>query len=243
MTQSFYVKFGKRLFDATAAAIGLLVLSPILVLIAIAVRLTSRGPAIFRQQRTGQFEKPFFILKFRSMRPAPAGKDALLTAAGDPRVTPLGRLLRKTKIDELPQLWNVLRGDMNLVGPRPEVHVYTTLYNPRQKQVFATKPGITGPSILFDEEELLAAHADKDGFYLSTILPAKLEIDLVYREKIEFLSDLKLLFLTFSRLAGPSRESGSDPQTIRHLVTTRPIDTRASEIAVGPRGESAGDTH
>jgi len=222
---------------------GLLILSPILALVAIAVRLTSPGPAIFRQQRTGQFEKPFFILKFRSMRAAPAGKGTLLTAAGDPRVTPLGHLLRKTKLDELPQLWNVLRGDMSLVGPRPEVPVYTALYNPRQKQVLAAKPGITGPSIVLGEEELLAAHADKDDFYLSTILPAKLEIDFAYCQKVEFLSDLKLLFLTFSRLAGPSRESFSHPQTIRHLVTARPIDARASEITVGPPGESAGDTH
>src|SRR5262249_2394368 len=156
-----------------------------------------------------------------------------LTAAGDPRVTPLGHLLRKTKLDELPQLWNVLRGDMSLVGPRPEVPVYTALYNPRQKQVLAAKPGITGPSIVLGEEELLAAHADKDDFYLSTILPAKLEIDFAYCQKVEFLSDLKLLFLTFSRLAGPSEGAVFPPLHDMHHVTALRFGALASLITHG----------
>jgi len=200
MTHSFYTKFGKRLFDVAAAAIGLLILSPLLALVAIAVHLTSSRPAIFRQQRTGQFAKPFFILKFRSMRLAAAGRGALLTAAGDPRVTPLGRILRKTKIDELPQLWNVLRGDMSLVGPRPEVPVYTAQYNARQKQVLDVKPGITSPQINFDEEALMASRPDKEAFYLSDMLPAKLESDLAYCRNIRFSSDLKILFGTVTQL-------------------------------------------
>ncbi|GAC1635706.1 MAG: sugar transferase [Candidatus Acidiferrum sp.] len=200
MTHSFYAKFGKRLLDATLAAFGLLLLSPFLALVAIAVRLSSPGPAIFRQIRTGQFEKPFFILKFRSMRPAPAGKGALLTAAGDPRVTPLGYWLRKTKIDELPQLWNVVRGEMSLVGPRPEVPLYTSQYTARQKRVLDARPGITSPQINFDEEALMASHSDKEAFYLSEILPAKLECDLAYCQNVRFATDLKILFGTVAQL-------------------------------------------
>lgn len=200
MTYLFYKKFGKRLFDAVISALGLLILSPLLVIVAIAVRLSSPGPAIFRQLRTGQFERPFLILKFRSMRPVPSGKGALLTAAGDPRITPLGYWLRKTKIDELPQLLNVLRGEMSLVGPRPEVPVYTAQYNDRHKRVLLAKPGITSPQINFDEEALMASRPDKEEFYLAEILPAKLECDLVYCENIRLLTDLKILFHTVAQL-------------------------------------------
>ena len=200
MSQTFYTKFGKRLFDAIGSALGLLLLSPLLVLVAIAVRLSSPGPVIFRQLRTGRLEKPFHILKFRSMRPAPAGKGALLTAAGDPRITPLGFWLRKTKIDELPQLFNVLGGDMSLVGPRPEVPVYTAQYNSRQRRVLRVRPGITSPQINFDEEALMASHPDKEEFYLSEILPAKLECGLVYVDKIRFFTDLKILLATVTQL-------------------------------------------
>ncbi len=200
MTNTFYTRLGKRILDLSFSAFGLIVLSPLLAVVALVVRLTSPGPAIFRQRRTGQFEKPFFILKFRSMRPAPAGKGALLTAAGDPRVTPFGRLLRKTKIDELPQLWNVLRGEMSLVGPRPEVPVYTAQYTPRQKSVLLAKPGITSPQINFDEEALMASQPDKEAFYLSQILPAKLECDLAYCQNIRLSTDVKILFGTVAQL-------------------------------------------
>jgi len=200
MSHSFYTKFGKRLFDTLASACGLIVLSPLLVLVAVAVRLSSPGPAIFRQLRTGRFEKPFQILKFRSMRPAPAGKGALLTAAGDPRITPLGFWLRKTKIDELPQLFNVLGGDMSLIGPRPEVPVYTSQYTARQKRVLLARPGITSPQINFDEEALMASRPNREEFYLSEILPAKLECDLAYCDKIRFFTDLKILVATVAQL-------------------------------------------
>jgi lipopolysaccharide/colanic/teichoic acid biosynthesis glycosyltransferase len=197
---SFYEKTGKRVFDVAASAIGLIVLSPLLAIVAVAVELTSPGPAIFRQIRIGQFEMPFFILKFRSMRAAPQGKGSLLTAAGDPRVTALGSWLRKTKIDELPQLWNVLRGEMSLVGPRPEVPHYTSRYTQRQRRVFSARPGITSPQINFDEELLMASRADKEDFYISEILPAKLEIDLAYCQNIRFFSDMKILIATVGKL-------------------------------------------
>lgn len=197
---SFYEKTGKRVFDGAASAIGLIVLSPLFLIAAVAVKLTSRGPAIFRQIRIGQFEMPFFILKFRSMRAAPQGTGSLLTAAGDPRITALGYLLRRTKVDELPQLWNVLRGDMSLVGPRPEVPQYTSRYDARQRRVFSAKPGITSPQINFDEELLMASRADKEEFYVTEILPAKLEIDLAYCQKILFFSDMKILIATVGKL-------------------------------------------
>src|SRR5262249_15243700 len=153
-----------------------LFLSPLLFLAALAVRLSSPGPAIFSQVRIGRFERPFRILKFRTMRQTPPNSGSLLTATGDSRITPLGRWFRKLKIDELPQLFNVVVGHMSLVGPRPEVPLYTSTYSASQKEIFAARPGITGASIILNEEELMAAQSDKERFYLTTILPAKLQV-------------------------------------------------------------------
>lgn len=200
MTSTFYTRFGKRWFDAVVSFVGLLLLSPLLLLIAIGVRLTSPGPALFSQIRTGLFEKPFRILKFRTMKTASQHSGSLITAKGDPRVTPLGRWLRKTKLDELPQLLNVFVGHMSLVGPRPEVPLYTSHYSERQKQVFSARPGITGPSIEFDEEELLASHPDREHFYASAVMPAKLEVQLAYSANIRFSEDLHILFHTLRGL-------------------------------------------
>ena len=200
---SSYIRFGKRCFDAVISLSGLLFLSPFLLLIAIVVRLTSRGPALFSQIRTGQFGKPFRILKFRTMRMAPPGSGPLITASGDPRITPLGRWLRKTKLDELPQLFNVLAGHMSLVGPRPEVPLYTSRYTEQQKEVFSARPGITGPSINFDEEELLAGRADRENFYFTVVMPAKLEIHRAYCANIRLKEDLGILFLTLAGLFRP----------------------------------------
>jgi lipopolysaccharide/colanic/teichoic acid biosynthesis glycosyltransferase len=218
MRLTFYSRYAKRLFDAAVSAAGLVLLGPLLLLVAIAVRFTSRGPALFSQTRTGLGERPFRILKFRSMQVAPAGAAALLTAAGDSRVTPLGRWLRKTKIDELPQLLNVLAGDMSLVGPRPEVPRYTSRYTPAQKKVFSARPGITGPSIILNEEELMASHPDTEAFYLSTILPAKVAVDLSYCERIRFREDLRILFVTLSRLFYRPALAPSQKDVIVHLA-------------------------
>ena len=197
MRGTFYIRFGKRGVDAISSFVGIMLLAPLFAAVAIAVKLSSSGPVFFRQVRTGQFEKPFRIFKFRTMRVAdPAGPGALLTAAGDSRITRLGALLRKTKIDELPQLFNVLLGHMSLVGPRPEVPIYTAKFDERQKQIFRAKPGITGPSANAYEEELMASHPDKEYFYLSTVMPAKVEIDLVYCQNIEFLEDLSVICST-----------------------------------------------
>lgn len=217
MDHSFYARKGKRWFDASASFLGLFLLSPFLLLVAIAVRLTSPGPAIFRQWRMGRLNRPFRILKFRTMKVASIDAGPLLTAEGDSRITWLGRWLRRTKTDELLQLWNVLSGEMSLVGPRPEVPRYTENYSEAQKKVFKERPGITGPSIIFDEEKLMASRADKENFYLTEILPAKLEIDLAYCQSISFRSDLRFLFLTVTRLFRPASSRVPSVNTIEHL--------------------------
>jgi len=167
-----------------------------------AVRLSSRGPTFFRQERTGQFGRPFRILKFRTMRPATHGVGPLVTAAGDSRITAVGRWLRKTKIDELPQLFNVLSGDMSIVGPRPEVPKYTALYNEEQRRTFLAKPGITGPAAIafVNEEELLAAQTDREGYYVNTLLPAKLALDIQYCQNISVAADAKFILQTITRI-------------------------------------------
>lgn len=203
----FYEQTGKRFFDASCALVGLVILSPLMVITAVAVKLTSKGPVLFTQPRVGQFGKPFHILKLRTMRHQPFEKASLLTASGDSRITALGKYLRKTKIDELPQLINVLVGEMSLVGPRPEVPYYVATYNPAQRKVLDAKPGITGLSThqFRNEEELLASQQDKETFYLTTVLPRKLDIDLAYCENISFWCDLKLILVTLVGISGVSR--------------------------------------
>jgi lipopolysaccharide/colanic/teichoic acid biosynthesis glycosyltransferase len=206
MTQSFYSRTGKRWFDAVCALFGLVVLSPFLFLVAFFVKLTSRGPAFFRQVRVGQFGQPFQIFKFRTMKESSSGSGPLLTAEGDPRITSFGKWLRKSKVDEIPQLINVLLGDMSLVGPRPEVPRYVGEYTDRQKKILLVRPGITGPSANVYEEQLLGGHLDKEAFYLATILPAKLEIDIAYCESISFTEDVRLVLHTFWKIFMRIRE-------------------------------------
>lgn len=202
MKRSFYRSFGKGWIDASLAFAGIILVSPILLVAAIATRLSSPGPVFFRQVRIGQFGKPFCILKFRTMVDSVNLRGACVTTESDPRVTPVGRWLRKTKIDELPQLINVLAGRMSLVGPRPEVPQYTAAYSERQKRVFLAKPGVTGPAAIayVQEEEILGGRLERERVYVTTVLPAKLEIDLAYCENIRFLEDLKLIFITVTRI-------------------------------------------
>ena len=177
-------------------------LAPILLAFGLLVLLTSGWPIIFRQERIGRSGKSFLILKFRTMTNSQGGKEVLLTAAGDSRVTHFGKWLRQTKCDELPQLFNVLMGDMSLVGPRPEVPYFTQKFTDHQLGVLKVRPGITGPaaSMYIAEETLLASQRDKEEFYLSVLLPAKLESDLRYAESVAFNTDLKLIANTFLQL-------------------------------------------
>lgn len=200
--ESFYVRVGKRWLDASVSLAGLILLSPVILVVGIAVKLTSSGPAFYRQLRVGQFGRSFRIVKFRSMVENADRTGPSITAYGDCRITGFGRWMRKTKIDEIPQLFNVFVGDMSLVGPRPEVPVYTATYTQSQRRVFRQKPGITGPSAsaYVCEEEILAGHKEAERFYAAEIVPKKLELDLLYCEDIRFASDIKLIVETIAKV-------------------------------------------
>jgi lipopolysaccharide/colanic/teichoic acid biosynthesis glycosyltransferase len=202
MTESFYLRSGKRWFDAICASVGIVLLAPILLVLGLLVLLTSGWPILFCQERTGLNGRTFFICKFRTMTRGKSAPETLLTSAADARITPFGKWLRRAKCDELPQLFNVLKGEMSLVGPRPEVPYFTQQFTARQRDVLKVRPGITGPAAteFIAEEQLLAAQPDQEAFYLSVLLPAKLERDLLYAETIAFNTDLKLIANTFVRL-------------------------------------------
>lgn len=188
----------KRAFDILCSFLGLTVLSPVLLVLSVLVAVTSPGGVFFRQERIGKDGRPFRIFKFRSMRKDNAGLK--ITTGNDSRITPVGRFLRKSKIDELPQLINVLVGDMSFVGPRPEVADYVNLYTPYQRQVLLVRPGITGlASIRFrNENDLLTASDDPNRTYVEQIMPRKIDLDLEYIPHASVFYDIKLIFQTFA---------------------------------------------
>lgn len=193
----------KRALDLAVASLGLLLTSPLLLLAAAAVKCGSPGPVLFRQQRVGRGFRPFEILKFRTMVVDAPQRGAAITAGGDPRITRVGRLLRKTKLDELPQLWNVLRGEMSLVGPRPEVPRYVELFRDDYAAILSVRPGITDPaSIKFrNEAELLGQAADPEREYVERILPEKIALAREYLSRASVLYDLRLILATVWRVA------------------------------------------
>ena len=189
----------KRLFDIIMSGAGLLVLTPLFLFIALWIKLDSSGPVFYRQVRVGQHNKDFRIFKFRSMRIG-SDKGSLVTIGGrDPRVTRSGYFIRKFKIDELPQLINVLSGDMSLVGPRPEVRHYVNYWTEEQMHVLDVRPGITDPaSIKFrNENELLAQAEDPEQYYINVIMQEKIHCYLEYVKQHNFWYDIKLIFQTF----------------------------------------------
>lgn len=189
----------KRLFDIVASGIGLIVLSPLFLVLAIWIKLDSNGPVFYRQVRVGYKNKDFRIFKFRSMRVG-ADKGSLVTIGGhDPRVTRSGYFIRKFKFDELPQLINVFLGDMSLVGPRPEVRHYVDYWTSEQMHVLDVRPGITDPaSIKFrNENELMEKAEDPEKYYIEVIMQEKIKLYLEYVEKHSFFYDLGLIFKTF----------------------------------------------
>ena len=195
--------------DVLAAAAGLLLLSPVFAVVAVLIRLSSPGPVFFRGERTGRHGRPFRIVKFRTMRQDAAKVGAGITAAHDPRVTGVGQLLRRTKLDELPQLINVLRGEMSLVGPRPEDPRYVALYSDEQRRVLRARPGMTSPaSFQFRDEETLLSGADWERKYRDEIMPQKLRIDLAYVDTAGFWTDLALIWRTVAALVMPRRSPG-----------------------------------
>ena len=189
----------KRIFDVIASGLGLIVLSPLFIILAIWIKLDSKGPIFYRQVRVGYKNKDFRIFKFRSMRVG-ADKGSLVTIGGrDPRVTKSGYWIRKFKFDELPQLINVFLGDMSLVGPRPEVRHYVDYWTPEQMHVLDVRPGITDPaSIKFrNENELMEQAEDPEKYYIEVIMQEKIKLYLEYVEKHSFFYDLGLIFKTF----------------------------------------------
>jgi lipopolysaccharide/colanic/teichoic acid biosynthesis glycosyltransferase len=200
----------RRLIDVAGSSVGLVLFSPLLALVAAAVKADSHGPVLHVAKRVGKDGKPFGLYKFRSMV---AGAERLgpgLTTADDRRITRVGRFLRATKLDELPQLINVLRGDMSLVGPRPEDPRYVALYTRDQRQALRVRPGITGAaSLAYRNEASLLDGEDWERRYVHEILPHKLKIELDYLARRTLTSDLKLIALTLlglGRLEFPARE-------------------------------------
>lgn len=189
----------KRLFDIVASGCGLIVLSPVFLILAIWIKLDSPGPVFYRQVRVGRGNRDFRIFKFRSMRVG-SDKGSLVTIGGhDPRITRSGYFIRKFKLDEFPQLINVFVGDMSLVGPRPEVRHYVDYWTPEQMHVLDVRPGITDPaSIKFrNENELMEAASDPEKYYIEVIMQEKIKLYLEYVQHHSFLGDIGLIFKTF----------------------------------------------
>ena len=193
----------KRLFDIVLCSLGLLLLSPLLLVLALWIKLDSPGPVLFRQQRVGRHGVPFDIHKFRTMRADAPTLGPQITVSADPRITRCGAWLRRSKLDELPQLWDVLRGAMSLVGPRPEVPRYVALYpDDLRRQVLSVRPGITDPaSIAYrDESAVLARALDPERTYIEEIMPAKLALAARYAQEHSFAGDLRLIAQTLKAL-------------------------------------------
>lgn len=191
----------KRYLDFQFSGFGLALLAPLLLVIAVLVKLDSPGPVIYKATRVGRDGRPFKLYKFRSMV---ANADKLgpgVTGAADPRITRMGRVLRRTKLDELPQLWNVFKGDMSLVGPRPEDQRYVALYTPEQREVLRVRPGITSlASLRFRHEERLLNGSNWEQHYIEDVMPAKLQIDLEYVRRQTLLQDARIVLWTLRAL-------------------------------------------
>ncbi len=191
----------RRAVDIAAAALGLAALAPLFGLIAAAIWAADGWPVFFRQQRVGRHWRPFMLCKFRTMRRADAGEAGpQVTAAGEPRITPLGQCLRRSKLDELPQLWNVLRGEMSLIGPRPEVARYARAYRREYDALLVVRPGLIDRATLrfAREEEMLPLGPERERFYLAEILPRKIALSRAYLAHRTWRSDLRLLAAAFA---------------------------------------------
>ncbi|MCD2502379.1 sugar transferase [Clostridium sp. NSJ-145] len=188
----------KRIFDFFLALIGIIVISPILIIVSIAIKLDSPGKVMFLQRRVGRYGKEFNIYKFRTMIPNAEKVGKQITVGKDNRITKVGAFLRKYKIDELPQLFNVLKGEMSLVGPRPEVPKYVALYTEEQKKVLSVRPGITDLASLkySDENDILGKVDNPEEYYINVIMKDKLNLNLEYIEKSNVFFDISLIIKT-----------------------------------------------
>lgn len=192
----------KRLFDFVFSFIGLLILAPLFLVLSVSIKLSDAGPVFFSQERVGYQKRLFRIWKFRTMCVGAETKGPSITQSGDSRVTKLGIWLRKSKLDELPQLFNVLIGEMSFIGPRPEVPRYVAMYTIQEQSVLALRPGITDLATLRfrNEEAMLAKVNDPDKFYREYCIPKKIALNLEYAERASLASDIRLIFATLAAI-------------------------------------------
>lgn len=205
MQDSFYSTFGKRWFDIAASLIGLILLSPVFIVISLLIKLMDGGPVFYKQERMGKDFKPFLLIKFRTMTVDADKTGPLVTAGDDKRITRIGKFLRKTKLDELPQLLNVLKGDMSIVGPRPEVEKYVKEYEDDYKHILRVRPGITDYATVEyrNEEEILKAFVNPEEGYMREILPKKIKLYRKYIAEMGFKTDLKIIINTIIKIIKP----------------------------------------
>lgn len=196
----------KRFFDVIASGLALILLSPLLLVLALLVKLSSPGPAVFRQPRLGRGARPFEIYKFRTMVNGADTRGSRITVERDARVTRVGRILRRFDLDELPTLFNVLKGDMSIVGPRPELPEYLPYYSDAQRRVFSVRPGLTDPgTLVFRDEAARLVGANAEDVYLREILPHKLALNLEYVEKQSLLYDAAIIARTLAAVLFQSK--------------------------------------
>jgi lipopolysaccharide/colanic/teichoic acid biosynthesis glycosyltransferase len=202
VSKYFYVRFGKRAFDACGVLASAVISVPLICIVAVCIALTSKGPVFFAQERMGRNFSRFKLLKFRTMVVDAATMGPLVTKGSDPRITKLGGFLRKSKLDELPQLFNVLKGDMSIVGPRPEVEKYVFLFRDKYESVLSIMPGITDYATLEyrDEQEVLNNYTDTEEGYIKEVLPAKIALYEKYLLEMSFTTDLKIIVKTILRI-------------------------------------------
>lgn len=200
--REFYLRYGKRYFDLSVSIVSLVILLPVFLLVAVAIKLDDGGPVFFFQERVGRNFSTFKVVKFRTMTTDPKVAGPLVTSENDKRITKVGKILRKLKIDELPQIFNVLRGEMSIVGPRPEVPKYVKLFEKDYRKLLTVRPGMTGyASVVFrNEEQILSRYTEPETAYVTEILPKKIKLELIYVSRVSFILDIKIFLWTFLKV-------------------------------------------
>jgi lipopolysaccharide/colanic/teichoic acid biosynthesis glycosyltransferase len=232
--------WGKRAFDVCGALLGLLTFWPVFLLIAVCILVEDGTPVFFRQERVGRNDRRFRMWKFRTMIAGAEHRGRAITVGADPRITRVGRWLRRAKLDEFPQLLNVLRGEMSLVGPRPEVPRYVALYTEAERAVLRLTPGITDPASIryAAESEELAAAADPERLYVEEIMPEKIRLNLAYAAHATPWTDFKVVLSTMRRLAAPGAGAGGAPVAPVAPVAPAAPPSNTSSPSQGPLVES-----